>query len=431
MKETRLILKNIGKMNPVSSKEYAAAGGYEALKKAIEVPDNIIGIVNDSGVRGRGGAGFPVGMKWNLVKNAPADQKYVICNADEGEPGTNKDRVIMSGDPHSLIEGMVICGIAVGANKGIIYIRAEYPYVRYTLEKALADAQANLYLGKGILGSSFDFDIEIRSGQGSYVCGEETGLIESIEGNRGEPRLKPPFPGVVGLWSKPTVINNVETFVNIPIILNMGAGGYRKYGTGKCPGTKLFTMSGNITNPGVYEFPIGVTIRQLFEEVGGGCPKGKKLLGVQTGGASGTIVSSDMLDTHLDIESCAAAGVVFGTGSLMFFDEDTCVVDLCKNLMEFFACESCGKCTPCRFGIHQMLEILTNITEGKAAIEDINKLEKLANYIKNNSLCGLGQMAPTPVLSTLQNFRDKYAAYIRKENCPSSVYGFGTIERMW
>jgi NADH:ubiquinone oxidoreductase subunit F (NADH-binding) len=421
MEETRLILRNAGKINPVSSKEYAAAGGYAALKKAIAVPSDVIGIVSDSGALGRGGAGFPVGLKWSLVEKTPADQKYVVCNADEGEPGAGKDRVIMSGDPHALIEGMTICAIAVGADQGWIYLRAEYPYVLDTLERALADARANGRLGDNILGSSFHFDLGIRSGQGSYICGEETGLIESLEGRRGEPRTRPPFPAVSGLWGKPTVINNVETFANIPTILNLGAAGYRRYGTEKCPGTKLFTLSGNIRNPGVYEFPMGVTIRQLFEEAGGGCPDGKKLLGIQTGGASGTLIRADRLDTRLDIESCAAAGAFFGAGGLMFFDDDTCVIDLCRNLMEFVAAESCGKCPPCRLGIRQMLEILTKIHDGQATLESLNELEKLATYIQKTSMCGLGQMAPTPVLSALENFRDEFETLIKEMRCSSGV----------
>lgn len=432
MEETRLILRNAGKIDPVSSKEYAVAGGYAALKKAIAIPGDVIGIVSDSGILGRGGAGFPVGSKWRMVKKTPSDQKYVVCNADEGEPGTGKDRVIMSGDPHAVIEGMAICAIAVGADKGFIYLRAEYPYIRDTMEVALADARASGYLGTGILGSSFHFDIELRSGQGSYICGEETGLIESLEGRRGEPRVRPSFPSVEGLWGKPTAINNVETFANIPIILNMGAAGYRQYGTEKCPGTKLFTLSGNITNPGVYEFPIGVTIRQLFEEVGGGCPGGKRLLGIQTGGASGTIIRADQLDTRLDTESCAAAGAVFGIGSLIFFDEDTCIIDLCKNLMEFFGDESCGKCTPCSLGIRRMLDVLTEISDGEATVESLNELETWANYIKRSSLCGLGQMAPTPVLSTLANFREEYEAHVNQKRCPSGVcmsYRADAVER--
>jgi NADH-quinone oxidoreductase subunit F len=409
MEETRLILKNVGKINPVSSKEYAVAGGYEGLKKAIAAPEAVIGAVSESGVRGRGGAGFPVGLKWKTVRDTPADQKYVVCNAEESEPGTGKDRVILSGDPHAVIEGMAICGVAVGADKGFIYIRAEYPEVRETLEKAVSDARANGYLGKGILGSKLDFDIEIRSGAGSYVCGEETGLIESIEGNRGEPRLRPPYPAVAGLWGMPTVINNVETLANIPVIMSIGADKYRKVGTEKCPGTKLFTLSGNIVNPGVYEFPMGVTMRQLFEEVGGGCPNGKRLKGIQVGGsASGVFVKPDMLDAPLDMESCAAAGMSLGTGNLMFFDEDADVIELCRGCMEFFADESCAKCTPCRYGNKRIADILGVILSGKGRMGDIEKLGKLSDYVSKNSLCGLGQAAPTPVLSTLRNFRDEY-----------------------
>ena len=409
MEETRLILKNVGKINPVSSKEYAVAGGYEGLKKAIAAPEAVIGAVSESGVRGRGGAGFPVGLKWKAVKDTAADQKYVVCNADESEPGSGKDRVIMSGDPHAVIEGMAICGVAVGADKGFIYIRAEYPQVHETLEEAVSDARANGYLGKGILGSKLDFDIEIRSGAGSYACGEETGLIESIEGNRGEPRLRPPYPAVAGLWGMPTVVNNVETLANIPLIMRIGADGYRKVGTETCPGTKLFTLSGNIVNPGVYEFPMGVTMRRLFEEVGGGCPNGKKLKGIQVGGsASGAFVTPDRLDVPLDIERCAAAGMSLGTGSLMFFDEDADVIELCRGCMEFFADETCAKCTPCRYGNKRIADILGVILSGKGRMGDIEKLGKLSDYVSKNSLCGLGQAAPTPVLSALRNFRDDY-----------------------
>jgi NADH-quinone oxidoreductase subunit F len=409
MEETRLILKNVGKINPVSSKEYVVAGGYEGLKKAIAAPEAVIGAVNESGVRGRGGAGFPVGLKWKTVKETPADQKYVVCNAEESEPGTGKDRVILSGDPHAVIEGMAICGVAVGADKGFITIRAEYPQVRETLEKAVSDARANGYLGKGILGSKHDFDIEIRSGAGSYVCGEETGLIESIEGNRGEPRLRPPYPAVAGLWGRPTVINNVETLANIQVITSIGADGYRKVGTEKCPGTKIFTLSGNVVNPGVYEFPMGVTMRQLFEEVGGGCPNGKKLKGIQVGGsASGVFVTPDRLDAPLDIEQCAAVGMSLGTGSLMFFDEDADVIELCRGCMEFFADESCAKCTPCRYGNKRIADILGVFLSGKGRMEDIETLGKLSDYVSKNSLCGLGQAAPTPVLSALRNFHDDY-----------------------
>ena len=410
MEETRLILRNVGKSDPVSSIQYAVAGGYDGLKIAIAAPETVIGAVSASGVRGRGGAGFPVGLKWKTVKESTADQKYVVCNAGEGEPGTAKDRVIMSGDPHAVIEGMAICGVAVGADKGFIYLRAEYPQVRKTLEKAVADARANGFLGKGILGSKLDFDIEIRSGAGSYVCGEETGLIESIEGNRGEPRLKPPYPAVAGLWGRPTVVNNVETLANIPVIMGIGAEGYRKVGTEACPGTKLFTLSGNIVNPGVYEFPMGVTMRRLFEEVGGGCPKGKKLKGIQVGGsAAGVFVTPEMLDTALDMESCAAAGMSLGTGNLLFFDEDADVIELCRGCMAFFAEQSCGKCTPCRNGNKRIADLLCGISSGQGSRADVETLEALSVYVSRNSLCGLGQAAPLPVLSTLRHFRDDYA----------------------
>ena len=409
MEETKLVLKNVGKIDPVSSREYAAGGGYEGLTKAIAAPEEVIGAVSESGVRGRGGAGFPVGLKWKTVKETPAEQKYVVCNAEESEPGAGKDGVILAGDPHAVLEGMAICGVAVGADKGFICIRAEYRQVKETLEKAVSDARANGVLGKGVLGSTRDFDIEIRSGAGSYACGEETGLVESIEGNRGEPRLRPPYPAVAGLWGMPTVVNNVETLANVPVIMSIGAKGYRKVGTKTCPGTKLFTLSGNIGNPGVYEFPMGVTMRRLFEDVGAGCPNGKKLKGIQVGGsASGAFVTPDKLDVPLDIESCAAAGMSLGTGSLMFFDEDADVIELCRGCMEFFADETCAKCTPCRYGNKRIAGILSVILSGKGRMEDIEKLETLSNYVSNNSLCGLGQAAPTAVLSTLRNFRDDY-----------------------
>ena len=415
--ETRLILRNVGKRDPVCSKEYAVAGRYEGLKKAIAAPEAVIGAVSASGLRGRGGAGFPVGLKWKTVKESIADQKYVVCNAAEGEPGTAKDRVIMSGNPHAVIEGMAICGVAVGADKGFITLRSEYPQVRETLEKAVSDAIESGVLGKGILGSTLDFDIEIRLGAGSYVCGEETGLLESMEGNRGEPRLRPPYPAVAGLWGRPTVINNVETLANIPVIMSIGADGYRKYGTEKCPGTKLFTLSGNIVNPGVYEFPMGVTMRRLFEEVGGGCPKGKKLKGIQVGGsAAGVFVAPEMLDTTLDMESCATAGMSLGTGSLLFFDEDADVIGLCRDCMAFFAEQSCGKCTPCRNGNKRIADILDGISSGKGSRTDIETLEALSVYVSRNSLCGLGQAAPMPILSALRNFRDDYV-----KACASSV----------
>lgn len=338
----------------------------------------------------------------------------MVCNADEGEPATNKDRIIMSGDPNSLFEGMAIAGAAVGADKGYIYLRAEYPYVRVILEKALEDARANGYLGKNIMGTGFSFDIEVRSGAGAYVCGEETALLESIEGRRGEPRYKPPFPGVSGLWGKPTVINNVETFANVPIILNEGVESFRKYGTEKCPGTKLFTLSGNVCNPGVYEFPIGVTIRQLFEEVGGGCPNGRKLLAVQTGGGSGPIIPVSLLDTKMDIESCWEAGASFGAGDLMFIDDTNDIIDVCENLMEFFVEESCGKCTPCREGNYRLLELVRKFKNNTAEESDIALIESLAETMMDAALCGLGQASPCPLVSAIKFFREDFEKAIER-----------------
>jgi NADH-quinone oxidoreductase subunit F len=409
MEETRLILKHVGKGDPLSFKEYAAAGGYEGLRKAVAAPEAVIEAVSASGLRGRGGAGFPVGLKWKTVRDAAADRRYVVCNAEESEPGTIKDRVILSGDPHAVIEGMAICGAAVGADRGFLCLRAGCRQARDTIEKALSEARTNGCLGKGILGSRFDFDIGIRAGAGAYACGEETGLIESLEGNRAEPRLKPPYPAFAGLWGRPTVINNVETLANIPVILRIGVDAYRKVGTEQCPGTKLFTLCGNISNPGVYEFPMGVRLRRLFEDVGGGCPNGKRLKGIQVGGgASGAFVTADLLDLPLDMESCAAAEIPLGTGSLMFFDEDADVIALCRLCMAFFADESCAKCTPCRYGNKRIADILGSLLSGKGREEDLEQLGKLSDYVSRNSLCRLGQVAPTPVLSALRNFRDEF-----------------------
>ena len=409
MEETRVVLCREGEMSPVSASEYAEAGGYQGLKKALEAPEKIIGIIKASGLRGRGGAGFPAGLKLSFTANTPADQKYIVCNADEGEPGTDKDRIIMAGVPHRLFEGMAIAGVAVGADKGYIYLRAEYPYVAEILERALADARENGHLGSDIMNSGKAFDIEVRLGAGSYVCGEETALISSIEGKRGEPRFKPPFPGVVGLWGKPTVINNVETLANFPAILVNGPEWYRTMGTEKCPGTKLFTLSGNIRNPGVYEFSIGVTIRTLFEEVGGGCPGGKKLLAVQTGGASGAIIPASLLDTPMDPESCAAAGATFGAGDLMFVDEDCCLLGVLENLMEFFDEESCGKCTPCREGNTRLLELVRKFKYKIAKECDLELLVELGNLMVGGCLCGLGQASPNPILSAVRFFPEIFA----------------------
>jgi NADH:ubiquinone oxidoreductase subunit F (NADH-binding) len=425
MEETKLVLRNVGKIDPVSSQDYVAHGGYVALARATQAPDLVIGQISEAGLRGRGGASFPVGLKWNMVKTGAIGQKYVVCNADEGEPGSEKDRVLLSGDPHALIEGMAICGTAVGADMGFIYLRAEYASLRDTLRKAIDDARAKGFLGARMLGSPLAFDIELRLGAGAYVCGEETGLLESIEGRRGEPRLKPPFPGRAGLWARPTVINNVETFVNVPIIMNLGAAGYRRYGTKKSPGTKLFCVNGNVSRPGVYEFPMGVSVRELYE-IAGGYADGKRLKAIQTGGgASGSFIRPELMDLAMDVESCAAAGAVFGTGSLVFIDEESCIVDLCSNCMEFFCDESCGKCVPCRLGIRRMLETLARIASGHGSEDDLGELEKLATYINRNSLCALGQMAPTAVASALRNFRDEFEAHVDDKTCPAGVCGIG------
>ena len=406
----RVVLSKEGEISPIFTSEYVKAGGYQGLKKALEAPEKIIAIIKASGLRGRGGAGFPAGLKLSFSANTPADQKYIVCNADEGEPGTNKDRIIMAGVPHRLFEGMAIAGLAVGADKGYIYLRAEYPYVAETLDRALADARENGYIGSNIMNSGKNFDIEVFTGAGAYVCGEETALLDSMEGKRGEPRFKPPFPGVAGLWGKPTIINNVETLSNFPAILVNGPEWYRTMGTEKCPGTKLFTLCGNISNPGVYEFPIGVTIRSLFEEVGGGCPGGKKLFAIQTGGASGNIIPASLLDTHLDIESCAAAGATFGAGDLMFMDEDCCLLDVLENLMEFFEEESCGKCTPCREGTTRLLELVRKFKNGTAKEGDRELMVELGNLmVDGGCLCGMGQASPSPILSAVRFFPEEFA----------------------
>ena len=400
-------------VDPASSREYAEAGGYQALRRAIEAPDQVIPELKESGLRGRGGSGFPIGVKWELVRNTPAEQKYVVCNADESEPGTCKDRFALMAVPHALIEGMAVCGAAVGADKGCIYLRGEYSDVREMLESAIADAYANGYLGQGILGTGFSFDLEIRLGHGSYVCGEETAQLESIEGGRGEPRPRPPLPGVAGLWGAPTVINNVETFLNVPVVMDLGAKEYRKYGTEKSPGTKLITLSGNICRPGVYEFPMGITVGELFTEVGGGCPDGKKLLGVQVGGGSGVFIGPEILDVSFDFENMAGAGAVFGTGSLMFFDEDNNILDLCVNTMEFFSDESCGKCVPCREGCRILLGLLRKIKEGQGTPEDLEKLQEMGEHMKKSALCGFGQAAPVPLLTAMDGFSEAFRSAVK------------------
>lgn len=419
MEETRRLLRLAGTIDPISCAAYVQAGGYRALEKAVAAPGGICEAVKASGLRGRGGAGFPVGIKWETTRAIDADQKYIICNADEGEPGTNKDRVLLSQAPHTVLEGMAIAGAAVGASKGYVYLRAEYPYVRDILLAAVKDAEANGCLGKNLFGSGLDFEVEIRTGQGAYICGEETALIESIEGNRGEPRSKPPFPGVSGLWGRPTVINNVESMANIPLIISEGPEEFRKYGTEKCPGTKLYTLSGSVKRPGVYEYPLGVSMRQLFEEAGGGCRDGKRLKAIQTGGESGPIVGPELLDTPMDIESCAAAGASLGTGDLLFLDEDVCLADLGRNIASFFAAESCGKCTPCRLGTRRIMELLDRLCRGTAEADVLEELEKLGAYMQQSTFCALGQAAPMPVLSLLRNFRGELEAHLSQNACPA------------
>ncbi len=409
MQETRVVLRNVGKIDPLKVEDYVAAGGYEGLKKALSMTqDDIIATVKASGLRGRGGAGFPTGLKWSFTKPVEAAQKYIVCNADEGEPATNKDRVILSGDPNSVFEGMAIAGLAIGATMGYIYLRAEYPYLFVSLNKALDNAKAKGYIGKNILGSGKDFDIKIVSGAGAYVCGEETALIESIEGSRGEPRFKPPYPGVEGLWKAPTIVNNVETLANVPQIIVNGGEWFAGIGSANSSGTRIFTLCGNIVNPGVYEFPTTITMRQLFEEVGGGCGDGKKLLAIQTGGASGPIITADDLDFEMSIDGCQKVGGGLGSGAMMFIDDSQCIIDVVENLMEFFVEESCGKCTPCREGNMRLLELVSKFKNGKGTMEDLDLIQELASTMMAASLCGLGQASPTPVVTSIANFRCVY-----------------------
>ncbi len=409
MQETRVVLRNMGKIDPVKVEDYVAQGGYEGLKKAIALSaDEIINLVKESGLRGRGGAGFSTGSKWQFVKNTPADQKYVVCNADEGEPGTSKDLTLMKNDPNTLFEGMAIAGVTVGATYGYIYLRAEYPYLFPVLEQALANARAKGYLGKNIMGSKFDFDIEVRSGAGAYVCGEETALIESIEGKRGEPRFKPPYPGVEGLWGKPTLVNNVETLSNLPEILVKGAAWFKTMGTATCAGTKIFSLCGNVANPCVVEYPFGVNLKQLVEEVGGGAANGRKVKAVQTGGASGCILRADQIDFAMDIENCLKNGASLGSGAICVIDDSKSIVETVHNLLSFFVHESCGKCTPCREGNMRLYELCGRFLDGTAKEEDLDTMLDLADTMMLASLCGLGQTSPTAVVTSIANFRNEY-----------------------
>ena len=421
--QNRVVLRNCGVINPDEIDEYIAMDGYAALGKVLTemTPEDVIKVVSDSGLRGRGGGGFPTGRKWALCAPNKADQKYVVCNADEGDPGAFMDRSILEGDPHSLVEAMIICGYAVGATKGYVYVRAEYPIAVERLQRAIDKANEYGLLGKNIFNSGFDFDLEIRLGAGAFVCGEETALMTSIEGNRGEPRPRPPYPAVKGLYGKPTVENNVETFANIPQIILRGAEWFASMGTERSKGTKVFALGGKIEHTGLVEIPMGTTLREIIYDIGGGIPNGKKFKAAQTGGPSGGCIPADLIDTEVDYDNLVALGCMMGSGGLIVMDEDTCMVDMAKFFLEFTVDESCGKCTPCRVGTKRLLEMLDKITMGNGTLEDIDKLEDLCNYIKQNSLCGLGQTAPNPVLATLKFFRDEYVAHVVDKKCPAGV----------
>lgn len=422
-KQHRIALRNCGIINPEVIEEYIGTGGYQALGKVLTemTPDDVIQCLIDSGLRGRGGGGFPTGLKWKLAKQNDADQKYVCCNADEGDPGAFMDRSVLEGDPHAVLEAMAIAGYAIGANQGYIYVRAEYPIAVERLKIAISQAREMELLGKDIFGSGFDFDIDLRLGAGAFVCGEETALMTSIEGNRGEPRPRPPFPAQKGLFGKPTILNNVETYANIPQIILNGPEWFSSMGTEKSKGTKVFALGGKIHNTGLVEIPMGTTLREVIEEIGGGIPNGKKFKAAQTGGPSGGCIPAEHFDIPIDYDNLISIGSMMGSGGLIVMDETDCMVDIAKFFLEFTVEESCGKCTPCRIGTKRMLEILTKITKGTATMEDLNKLEELCYYVKENSACGLGQTAPNPVLSTLRYFRDEYEAHIKEKRCPAGV----------
>ena len=419
-KQKRVALRNCGIINPENIEEYIARDGYMGLGKALNMTsDEVISLMKSSGLRGRGGAGFPTGMKWSFAAPNKADQKYIICNADEGDPGAFMDRSVLEGDPHAILEAMAIAGYAIGATKGFIYVRAEYPVAVHRLEIAIKQAKELGLLGKNIFGSGFDFEIETRLGAGAFVCGEETALMQSIEGKRGMSKVKPPFPANKGLWNKPTVINNVETLANIPQILNLGPEWFKSFGTEKSSGTKVFALGGKITNTGLVEVPMGTTLREVIYDIGGGCPNGKKFKAVQTGGPSGGCLTKDHLDTPIEYETLMAVGSMMGSGGMIVMDEDNCMVDIARFFLDFTVDESCGKCTPCRVGTRRMLTILERITAGKGTMEDLDELESLAYSVKDSSLCGLGQTAPNPVLSTLRYFKDEYIAHVIDKKCPA------------
>ena len=422
-KQHRVALRNCGVINPEDIEEYIGTGGYEALGIVLteKKPEDVIQILLDSGLRGRGGAGFPTGLKWKFAAANEADQKYVCCNADEGDPGAFMDRSILEGDPHAVLEAMAIAGYAIGASQGYIYVRAEYPIAVKRLEIAIAQAREYGLLGENIFESGFNFDIELRLGAGAFVCGEETALMTSIEGSRGEPRPRPPFPALKGLFQKPTILNNVETFANIPQIIVNGPEWFASMGTENSKGTKVFALGGKINNTGLVEIPMGTTLRQIVEEIGGGIPGGKKFKAAQTGGPSGGCIPAEHMDVPIDYDNLKAIGSMMGSGGLIIMDEDTCMVDIAKFFLEFTVDESCGKCTPCRIGTRRMLEILEKITKGQADMEDLERLEELCSHLQTSSLCALGQTAPNPVLSTLRYFRDEYIAHIVDKKCPAGV----------
>ena len=422
-KQHRVALRNCGVIDPENIEEYIAYDGYAALAKALTemTPQEVIQTVIDSGLRGRGGGGFPTGRKWSFTAANQADQKYVVCNADEGDPGAFMDRSVLEGDPHCIVEAMALCGYATGATEGYVYVRAEYPIAVQRLQKAIDDARAYGLLGKNIFGSGFDFDLFIRLGAGAFVCGEETALMTSIEGNRGEPRPRPPYPAVKGLFGKPTTENNVETFANIPQIILHGAEFFNTMGTETSKGTKVFALGGKINNTGLVEVPMGTTLREIVEDIGGGIPNGKKFKAAQTGGPSGGCLPASLLDIEIDYDNLVAKGAMMGSGGLIVMDEDDCMVDIAKFFLKFTVDESCGKCTPCRVGTRRLLEILEKITSGKGTMEDLDRMEKLCHYIKENSLCGLGQTAPNPVLSTYERFKDEYIAHVVDKKCPAGV----------
>ena len=422
-KQKRVALRNCGVINPEVIDEYIAMDGYQALGKVLTemTPEDVIKTITDSGLRGRGGGGFPTGKKWEFASKSVSDKKYVACNADEGDPGAFMDRSILEGDPHALIEAMAIAGYAIGADEGYVYVRAEYPIAIQRLQIAIDQAREYGLLGKDILGTGFNFDMHIRFGAGAFVCGEETALMTSIEGNRGEPRPRPPFPAVKGLFGKPTVLNNVETYANIPRIILLGADWFNSMGTERSKGTKVFALGGKITNTGLVEVPMGTTLREVVEEIGGGVPNGKKFKAAQTGGPSGGCIPAEHFDVPIDYDNLIAIGSMMGSGGLIVMDEDTCMVDIAKFFLEFTVDESCGKCTPCRIGTKRLLELLNKVTDGNATMEDLDKMEELCHHIKSASLCGLGQTAPNPVLSTLRYFRDEYIAHIVDKKCPAGV----------